>query len=85
MTAEQQATFDKIKLDIDSGVDIASNLAAQVEPQYAPLIYLGATALKQTPDLYADIAAFIDKDEPTDDEEKALAVKIAALQMPENL
>lgn len=78
-----QAKFDAVKAEIDSGIDIAATVAAGVAPEYLPFIVLGKAVAKALPDLYADVARLIDKTEPTDTDTASLATKISQLEHPE--
>lgn len=78
-----QARFDAVKAEIDSGIDVASTVAASVAPEFLPYIILGKAVAKALPDLYADVARLIDKTEPTDTDTQDLATKISQLEHPE--
>lgn len=83
--AFNQEKFDAIQAEINATVDTLSGMAGTFAPEFLPYIILGKAVAKALPVLYEDTAKLIGGDEPTPDEEAALAKKIHDLGNPETL
>lgn len=78
MTPEQLAA---LKLKINQYYD---EVAAFVPPQFALFTTIGKIVANETPDLINDIEELWNKEDPTPEEEDALAVGIKQLLNPES-
>ena len=82
MTQEQlQSIQDTLK----TAIGTAGAIATVIRPEAAVFIALGQVVAKAAPELYAQVAAWIEKAEPTEAELAKLADDIAALLKPEEL
>lgn len=80
-----QATLDQIKAEIAALGDFTAAIAGAVNPTLLPFIVIGKAAAVAVPTLVDDVNQWLAGQPPTDDQNAALAAKIAALSKPEEL